>query len=434
MRDDEDDQRRRGSGTLLAAWLAFVLLLGGGFGYAFLVPTDTGELDRYGSAVLPLTRAPAPAPAPSSEPAPASETEATTRESATATTAGTATTTGSGTAADVATATAGAAREATSAPADGGTGTETDAATGSAASTTAPEPEAVPEPPPAPETSGGTAAGQGTDPAATQTARVPESRVVPDLPEPETPAWQRFANVLDPPESIPRIAVIVRGLGLSSATTEAAIKRLPAEISLSFSPYARRSVEWSLRARSRGHEVLMDLPMEPESFPADDPGPQALMTSLPTPTNLKRVDWALGQAREVVGVVGQMGSAFVKSRRAMSPVLRRLKQLGRIYVDNGDVPGNEALVVAEGLELPHAVSIRTVDQPQVSRPAIEARLVEVERLAQQGGVAVVLANPYPVTIDTLAAWSRELDDRGMALVPITNALEQPGGRTAAGLR
>lgn len=433
MRDHDEDQRRGGSGTLLAAWLAFVLLLGAGFGYAFLVPADTGELKRYGAKALPLSRAPAPAP----DTAPATQ-AATGDESAPAET-------------DTA------AQTATSATTGTGTASSSTAATGTAASATAPEtPEretgtaatsgdagrqdtgdqgqapTTPEPPPAPETA--TTANDDPASATTQTARLPESRVAPELPESETPAWQRFANVLDPPESIPRIAVIVRGLGLSSAATEAAIKRLPAEISVSFSPYAQRAVEWSLRARSRGHEVLMDLPMEPETFPADDPGPQALMTSLPTPTNLKRLDWVLGRGREVVGVLGQMGSAFVKSRRAVTPILRRLKQRGRIYVDNGEVPGNEALVVAEGLELPHAVSARTVDDPQVSRPAIESRLVEAERLAQQGGVAVVLAHTYPVTIDTLAAWSREVNDRGMALVPITNALERAGGRTAAGLR
>src|SRR5690606_3469210 len=94
------------------------------------------------------------------------------------------------------------------------------------------------------------------------------------------PTWQRLARPFPPDETRPRIAIIVAGLGLSEAATTAAIQQLPAEISLSFSPYSNRIEEWVAMARAAGHEVLIDLPMEPTSFPRDDPGPRALLTSL----------------------------------------------------------------------------------------------------------------------------------------------------------
>jgi hypothetical protein len=178
----------------------------------------------------------------------------------------------------------------------------------------------------------------------------------------------------------------------------------------------------------------MDLPMEPRSFPASDPGPKALMTSTPTPRNMERLDWILDQGRELVGVVGQMGSEFVANKRAVSPVLRRLKQRGLIYVDNGEVAGNAAIAGAQELEVPVAVNDRTLDDGQVSRAAIQSRLVEAERLAQQQGAAVVLAHPYPVTIDLLQSWSREVGQRGLALVPITNIIRTPARTESAQLR
>jgi polysaccharide deacetylase 2 family uncharacterized protein YibQ len=258
-----------------------------------------------------------------------------------------------------------------------------------------------------------------------------ESAVTTNAPPPQ---WKQYARVLSPPEGVDRIAVVVRGLGLSSAATEAAIERLPGEISLSFSPYARRAIEWTLRARARGHEVLMDLPMEPRSYPANDPGPRALMTTKPTPQNLENLKWILGKGRELVGVVGQMGSAFVKNKRAVSPILRHLKQRGLIYVDNGNVPGNAGITAAQELALPVAVNTRTLDDGQISRPAIRGRLVAAEREAKQSGQAVVMAHPYPVTIDLLQEWSRNLGQRGLALVPISNIVRSPDRTEAAQLR
>ncbi|WP_161958838.1 divergent polysaccharide deacetylase family protein [Ferruginivarius sediminum] len=245
------------------------------------------------------------------------------------------------------------------------------------------------------------------------------------------PAWKRYARGLAPPQGLPRIAVVVRGLGLSSAATEAAIERLPGTISLSFTPYARRAAEWSARARAGGHEVLMDLPMEPRDFPALDPGPQALMTEAAQQRNLDRLDWALSRGREVVGAVAQMGSRFMASKQAAEPIMRELRARGLMFVDNGTANPPAALRIARRIDLPHALNDRTIDDGQVSRPAVEARLVEIERIAQQEGLAVALAHPYPVVLDLLATWSQDLDERGFALVPITEAV-QPRSAARAG--
>lgn len=276
------------------------------------------------------------------------------------------------------------------------------------------EAEAVPPPPPPEKT-------QGADVVAAA-PEAAESGGASPASSPPKPAWKRYARGLSPPEGVARIAVVVRGLGLSSAATEAAIERLPGTISLSFTPYARRAPEWSARARAKGHEVLVDLPMEPRDFPARDPGPQALMVEVPEHGNLDRLDWMLSKGREVVGAVAQMGSRFLDSPQAVEPVLRELRARGLMFVDNGVVPHAAARRIAERIRLPYAVNDRTLDDGQVSRPAIEARLVELERIAQQDGLVVALAHPYPVTIDLLATWSEDLDERGFALVPVTDAV------------
>ena len=259
----------------------------------------------------------------------------------------------------------------------------------------------------------------------------------PQLPvsDPDAPAWKRYAQRMTPPRGMPKIAVIVRGLGLSSAAAETAVTQLPASVSLAFTPYARdRAKAWAAEARRNGHEVLVDLPMEPADHPATDPGPQAIMTEVSVRENLQRLDWLLGQVDREVGAVAQMGSAVLANAQVVEPVLRDLKDRGLMFLDNGTRADSVAGEIARRVGLPFAVNDRTLDGGQVSRRAIEARLVEAERLAREQGLAVVMAHPYPVSLELLVNWTGELEARGFVLVPATYAAIARAGQDAAQLR
>ena len=275
------------------------------------------------------------------------------------------------------------------------------------------------------------------DPAAGPAKDGGSAARLPQLPvsDPDAPAWKRYAQRMTPPQGVPKIAIIVRGLGLSSAAAETAVNQLPASVSLSFTPYARdRAKAWAAEARRNGHEVLVDLPMEPANYPATDPGPQAIMTDVDTRENLQRLAWLLGQVDREVGAVAQMGSAVLADRQVAEPVLRALKDRGLMFVDNGALADSAAREIARRLGLPFAVNDRTLDGGQVSRRAIEARLVEAERLAREQGLAVVMAHPYPVSLELLVGWTEELEARGFVLVPATYAATERAGQNAAQLR
>src|SRR5262249_49928303 len=76
---------------------------------------------------------------------------------------------------------------------------------------------------------------------------------------------------------LPRIAPAGTGLGVSSSGTAEALK-LPAAVSLAFAPYGTDLDRVAARARGDGHEILLQLPMEPFDYPDNDPGPQTLLT------------------------------------------------------------------------------------------------------------------------------------------------------------
>lgn len=231
-------------------------------------------------------------------------------------------------------------------------------------------------------------------------------------------AWHRFASPFPADDPRPRIAIVVAELGLSETSTREAIEQLPAAVTLSFSPYGRRLQSWIDAARGAGHEVMLDLPMEPMSYPLDDPGPKALFTALPEVENRLRLEWVLSRAEGYVGVVPWMGSRFTASADDMRPVLAHIRDEGLMFVDARPSPDSVAAGLAEEMDVPRAVNTRFLDH-EPSREAIEERLRQIEREAQARGFAVGIASPYPITIETLGRWIATLDDKGLALAPIS---------------
>ncbi|MGF1629197.1 MAG: divergent polysaccharide deacetylase family protein [Kiloniellaceae bacterium] len=282
---------------------------------------------------------------------------------------------------------------------------------------------ATPSPTPDPTAADPTETGPAKTEEREEPAEVPLEQlalipVIPPAPE-QLLYWERYRQPFNMDDKRPRIAVVLTGLGLSDSATEAAINQLPPAVTLSFSPYARGLERWIALARARGHEVMLDLPMEPASFPNEDPGPQALLTSLTAEANLDRLDWVLSRGSAYVGLAGSMGSRFTASRDALEPILRAVKDRGLIFLDRRTTEDSLVPVVAGEIGLPSAINNRSVDERQASRVAIDARLAQIERIALTDGFAVAMAQPYPVTLERLAEWTTELTSRGFAIAPIS---------------
>ena len=230
--------------------------------------------------------------------------------------------------------------------------------------------------------------------------------------------WLVYARGFDDRDRRPRIALVIVGLGLSEASTQAAIQRLPGAVTLAFAPYAKTLDRWIPLARAAGHEVLLTLPMEPDSFPADDPGPHTLLTSLAPAENLKRLRWVLSRTSGYVGVINDMGSRFTTSSRHLDPVLGELKRRGLMFVDSGASLRSVAARMATRIGLARAINNRFIDV-KASREAIDQRLSELERIARTSGQALGVGTTYPVTFERVGRWLRRFEKKGLILVPVS---------------
>ena len=216
----------------------------------------------------------------------------------------------------------------------------------------------------------------------------------------------------------PMVSLVVGGLGLNAVTTRAAIERLPAEVTLSFVPYAEGLQGWIDLARAQGHEVMIEIPMEPTGYPDNDPGPYTLLADGGADDVTAKMDWLLSRATGYFGVTNYLGDRFAGSDTGMNAFLSVLRQRGVAFLDDGSFqrrPGAWARASAD----------RVIDRTQ-SPAAIVAALNGLEAQAKLRGSALGAGFSYPVTVEAAARWTAGLEQRGLQLAPASSMSMRPG--------
>ncbi len=222
----------------------------------------------------------------------------------------------------------------------------------------------------------------------------------------------------------PRIAIVVGGLGISTAGTSEALAKLPAAVTFAFAPYGNDIDKLVSRARAAAHEILLQAPMEPFDYPDNDPGPQTLLTSLTAEQNVDRLQWLMSRFQGYVGIANYMGARFTSSEAALAPVLRETAKRGLIFFDDGTSPRSLAGQIAGGANIPFAKAEIVLDT--VPTPVeIDRALGRLEMLARDRGTAVGIATALPAVIARIAEWSKKVEGRGFVLVPITAVAIKP---------
>jgi uncharacterized protein len=220
---------------------------------------------------------------------------------------------------------------------------------------------------------------------------------------------------------MPVVSIVVGGLGVGAAKTTDAIMKLPAAVTLAFTPYGSDPAKLAERARAQRHEILLQIPMEPFDYPDNDPGPQTLLTTLDAEQNLDRLYWHLSRFQGYAGVANFMGARFVVADAVMQPIVREAAKRGLGYLDDGAAPRSVAFSLAAGQAMPFAKADLSIDAVPTA-VEIDRALASLEALAKEHGFAVGVASALPISIERIGAWARTLESHGVMLVPLTTVM------------
>ena len=187
-------------------------------------------------------------------------------------------------------------------------------------------------------------------------------------------------------------------------------------MTLAFAPYGKTLPKTVAAARAGGHEVFLEIPLEPFDYPQNDPGPQTLLTGEADPRQSRQAVLADVALRRLCRGHQQYGRPLHRLGRRFLPVMEELGSRGLGYLDDGSSNRSLAPQLAAGNKVPFSRADMIIDA-NPGREPILAALGSLEAKAKQNGYAIGIVSALPISIATVTEWSRELENKGMMLVP-----------------
>lgn len=221
----------------------------------------------------------------------------------------------------------------------------------------------------------------------------------------------------------PTVSLVLGGLGINYTHTASAIDELPPEVTLSFAPHARGLQTWINRAREAGHEVLIELPLEPYNYGRVRPHANTLRAASDPVTNTSNLEQILALGHGYFGVINYQGDKFAADGEASQAMFEALRSRGVAFIEDGSLPPTSTLRDAAGAAGARFAQADFVIDARMEADAMQSQLMALEATALEQGGALGTAIGYPLTIDIIREWTDTLEAKGIVLAP-ASALQQ----------
>lgn len=240
----------------------------------------------------------------------------------------------------------------------------------------------------------------------------PKKPPAPTVPPPERP---------DIPEDVlPKVAIIIDDFGYDLAMAKRFID-LGGGLTCAVLPRGPHAKKIAQLAKAGGHEVMLHQPMEPNEYPAVDPGPGALLASMTPDERIARLNANIDAIPGVRGVNNHMGSKLTTLSDEMNQAFTVIKKRGLFFVDSRTSAATVTRSSARLFHVPYAERDVFLDHVREASQ-IRAQIEHLVNIAEIHGKAVGIGHPHEVTYRMLKEALPEMKKR-VRLVPASEIVE-----------
>ncbi len=222
----------------------------------------------------------------------------------------------------------------------------------------------------------------------------------------------------------PLIAIILDDVGLGHMNAFRKALKIPYPLTFAIIPFRRYSRECASMARGSGFDMMVHMPMEPERYPDEDPGPGAIFEKDSRKLIEKKIQAAIDNIQYAVGMNNHMGSKATSIPFTMRVVMHTLKENGLFFIDSRTTAESVALHEARRAGVPSLPRNIFLDNSRKAKD-IQSQLEKTVKEAFKNGYAVAIGHNYPETIDVLAA-EMPLLDRKVNFVFVRELVNEAG--------
>ncbi len=219
-------------------------------------------------------------------------------------------------------------------------------------------------------------------------------------PEKEVPPHKPIPKAVPAiPKKLPKIAIIIDDIGYDKEIVEKFLG-LDAVFTFSILPYSPFQKSIAKSVHSKGFEVMLHLPMEPNEYPMVNPGPGALLTSMSPDKLINQLDKDLDSVPFIQGVNNHMGSKMTTVSTQLYQIFSVLKKRRLFFIDSRTTTETLCKPSAQLLQVPFAQKDVFIDHIQ-ERDFIRKQIYRLIHIANTHGEAIGIAHPHDVTYDIL---------------------------------
>ncbi len=172
----------------------------------------------------------------------------------------------------------------------------------------------------------------------------------------------------------------------------------------------------------RRREIILHLPMQPQSYPEIDPGAGAILVGMSDDEIALRLDAALHGLPMVTGVSNHMGSAATADEATMRKLMKQLKPRGLLFLDSLTTARSVAYDLARESGVPALRNRIFLDYDHEDTERIAANLAVLVRSARSTGFAVGIGHPHPATAAVLARELPRWQAEGIRFVTVSELM------------
>lgn len=248
--------------------------------------------------------------------------------------------------------------------------------------------------------------------------------IIPTISSTGNKAVTSYARSYTPTPGTNPVAIVIGGLGIDRNLTRRIINETPAEVTLAFAAHTNGLQTWIHQARERGHEVMLELPMEGLDFNPAEPGAdRALKSNVSAAENIRNLDWLMSRATGYFAVTNYSGDQVVAQSDAMSPILAHLGDAGLGFVYDGSSSAHSMQSLAVSSNLPFNQAYNIIDS-NTDIALIRSELGRLETVAKAGSPQLGIGFALPETLIAVKSWTASLEASGLELAPASYVLNR----------
>ncbi len=220
-------------------------------------------------------------------------------------------------------------------------------------------------------------------------------------------------------DKITELSIVIDDFGNFDGELLQEFLDLPKTITFAILPDLAYSEEVMHKAYNQGRETIIHVPMEPESYPKDDPGKNAIYVDLDEKEIKKRMRRFIKQLPLCIGINNHMGSLATQYENVMRPVLQVLKENDMFFLDSRTTSKTIAYSLAVEMEVPACERDVFLDAGDYEN-RVATKVEDIFDLAQRVNNIIVITHAKEESLEELKAFLSKIDGNNIKLVPITD--------------